>query len=63
MNKFKSTPKDEAFEELIKEMQILSRKGKWRNFGTSSEAKESTEHTLEFDYKGFHCMVELKNKL
>lgn len=59
MNKFKSTPKDLAFEKLIKELQALSRKGKWRNFGTSSTAKGSTEHTLEFDYLGYTAKVEL----
>ena len=60
MNKFKSSKKDLIFEELIKEMQVLSRKGQWRNFGTSSTAKNSTEHTLEFDYKGHPVKVEMK---
>lgn len=60
MNKFKSTPKDLAFKELIKEMQKLKGRGKEFNFGTSSTAKGSTEHTFEFDFKGFTCKVELK---
>lgn len=60
MNKFKASKKDLIFEELIKELQVLSRKGKWRNFGTSSTATDSTEYTLEFDYKGCNVKVELK---
>lgn len=57
---FKSTSKDKAFEELIKEMQSLKGRGKEFNFGTSSTAKSSTEHTLEFDYLGYTAKVELK---
>ncbi len=60
MNKFKSTEKDKAFEELIKELQKLKGRGKEFNFGTSSTAKGSTNHTVEFDYKGFTAKVELK---
>jgi hypothetical protein len=60
MNKFKATKKDLIFEELIKEMQALSIKGQWRNFGTSSTAKNSTEYTFEFDYLGQSVKVEMK---
>lgn len=60
MNKFKSTAKDKAFEELIKELQKLKGRGKEFNFGTSSTAKGSTNHTVELTYKGYNCKVELR---
>ena len=60
MNKFKSTEKDKAFEELRNELHPLTIKSKWLDFGTSSKAKNATNHTLEFDYKGYTCKVELK---
>jgi hypothetical protein len=62
MNKFKSTEKDKAFEDLIKELQKLKGRGKEFNFGTSSKAKGSTEHTIDFNYQGYYCKVELFNK-
>ncbi len=60
MNKFKPSKKDLVFEELIKELQKLKGRGKEFNFGTSSTAKGSTEHTLEFEYEGYTAKVELK---
>ena len=60
MNKFKSTAKDRVFNELIKDLQKLKGRGKEFNFGTSSTAKGSTEYTVELDYKGYNCKVELK---
>ncbi len=60
MNEFKNTSKDKAFEELLKELRPLTRKSEYLNFGTSSKAKGSTNCTIEFDYKGFTCKVELK---
>ena len=60
MNKFKSTEKDKAFEDFRNELHPLTRKSKWLDFGTASKAKTATNHTLEFDYKGYTCKVELK---
>ena len=69
MNKFKSTPKDKAFEDLIKELRPLLRQSKELNYGSGgthgtnqfkNEEKELSEHTLRFNYKGFECQVELK---
>lgn len=62
MNKFQQTRKDKIFEDLIKELQVISKRGEFRDFGTASTAKGSTNHTLEFDYKGYRCKVELKDK-
>ena len=59
MNKFKNTPKDKAFEELIKDLQKLKGAGKEFNFGTSSTAKGSTNYTVELTYNGYNCKVEL----
>ena len=69
MNKFKSTPKDKAFEDLIKELQPLSRKSLSRDFGSggthgtnqfNKAEKELSEHTLRFIYLGFEYVVQLK---
>ncbi len=59
MNKFKSSKKDLVFEELIKELQKLKGRGKEFNFGTSSTAKGSTNHTIELDYRGYTAKIEL----
>jgi len=60
MNKLKPSKKDLIFEELIKELQKLKGRGKEFNFGTLSTAMGSTEHTIEFEYKGYIAKVELK---
>ena len=60
MSDFKKTDKEKAFENLIKELKPITKKSKWLDFGTSSKAKGSTNLTLEFNYNGFDCKVELK---
>ena len=69
MNEFKSTKKDQAFEDLIKELQPITKKSFTRDFGSGGEygtsqfnksEKQLSEHTLRFKYKGYKCIVELK---
>ena len=57
---FKQSNKDKIFEELIIDLKPITIKSQEKNFGTSSTAKGSTNHTLEFRYKGYDCKVELK---
>lgn len=57
MNEFKTTDKDKAFEELIKELQPITRKSDSRDFGSASKRK--SEHTLTFQYKEFTVEVQL----
>lgn len=61
-NLFKRTKKDIVFEKLIKELQPITRKSIRRDFGTSSKAKGSTNHTLEFNYEEYEVKVEMKEK-
>ena len=60
INKFKSTDKDIQFEKLIKDLQPITRHSKELNFGTSSQAKDATNYTIEFQYGKYYCKVELK---
>jgi hypothetical protein len=55
---FKSTDKDKIFEDLIKDLQPITRKSIERNFGTAS--KKKGDHVISFQYKGYNVEVELK---
>lgn len=65
---FKTSRKDQVFEKLIKELQPITRKSLERNFGSGDKKhfnvaeNELSEHTLRFDYSGFECIVQLKEK-
>ena len=60
MNKFKSTDKDIAFERLIKDFQLITGHSKELNFGTSSQAKDATNYTIEFQYGKYPVKVIMK---
>ena len=60
MNKFKSTEKDKAFEELIKELQPITRKSIRRDFRVAETSSGIMRHILKFNYLEFECTVELK---
>ncbi len=53
MDKFKSTPKDKIFEDLIKELRPLLRKSKNVDYG---------DKLVRFDYQGQEIEVKIKDQ-
>ena len=63
MNKFKSTEKDKAFEDLLNELRPFLRNSKRLDYGSADKPnaeKHLSEHTLRGDYKGYEFVIELK---